>query len=110
MISETEIREIISLYEKHGWILSRVLLSEALKVSLLDGLTAGLFDDIPVTDAKLDALWFKRPRNDDHTAREIRLLSKRQFALCESYPDSSAKKDIEAGMRKMENRLLKMAS
>lgn len=107
MISQTSIREVISQYEKHGWILSRVLLSKGLKESIED---LSMFGEIDLVDSKLDALWFRRNRNDGHTAWEIRRLSEPPFALCETFPDTLSDQKIELSIRKMEQSLLKKAS
>lgn len=107
MISQASIREVISQYAKHGWILSRVLLSSGLKKSISD---LSLFGEIDVRDAELDALWFRRPREDGHTAWEIRHLSQPPFALCETFPDTLSEKEIENSIKKMEQSLIKKAS
>ncbi|MDH3492696.1 MAG: hypothetical protein OEM82_04035 [Acidobacteriota bacterium] len=107
MIPEASIREVIAQYEKHGWILSRVLLSKALEESITD---LSIFGGIEVTDSGLDALWFRRPRNDGYTAWEIRRLSDPPFALCETFPDSISSEEIVFSMEKMEQGLLKKAS
>ncbi len=78
MIDAAVIREIISVYAKHGWTLRRVLLSTALKDSLGNDAP---FADVALQNSDIDAAWFSRVTNEGGTACEIRHLSSAPFAL-----------------------------
>lgn len=80
MIDASVIREIISVYAKHGWTLRRVLLSTALETALANGLPA-LFAGAAIQRSEMDAIWVSRERKPDGTAWEIRHLSSAPFAL-----------------------------
>ena len=80
MIDAAGIREIISVYAKHGWTLRRVLLSDELAKSIGDELDT-LFVDSSLKTSDTDAAWFSRETQNDGTAWEIRHLSSNPFAL-----------------------------
>lgn len=82
MIAESSVREILALYEKHGWILRRVLFSEELKAALADR-CEGLFGRVGISPSGIDALWFSRASRPESEAWEIRHLSETPFALVE---------------------------
>jgi hypothetical protein len=81
MIKAQTIAEILSLYKKHGWILRRVLLSDALKNNLKHS-SETVFGDVEINSSKIDGLWFSRisPHGE---AWELRRLSDAPFALVE---------------------------
>ena len=56
MIDADTIGEILATYQKHGWILRRVLLSAAVKEKI--GHKNNLFGKIQVADSDMDAAWF----------------------------------------------------
>jgi len=82
MISESAIRGILALYDKHGWTLRRVLFSEDLKTDLSSRLE-NLFGRVEIIQSELDALWFSRSSRPESEAWEIRHLSETPFALVE---------------------------
>jgi len=84
MIKAEQIAEILALYKKHGWILRRVLLSEALKTSLAGSLEQ-LFGAAEIRAAEIDAAWFSRQSKPDEEAWELRRLSETPFALMEIF-------------------------
>ena len=57
MIDEKQIAEIISLYKKHGWNLSRVLVSAELNKSLSNSIE-NLFGAAQIVSSETDAAWF----------------------------------------------------
>ncbi len=83
MITAFEISEILSLYKKHGWNVSRVLLSSELKTSINSDEFVSLFDDVEIFDAEIDAVWFSRRSNNDKIAWELRHLNSNPFAVIE---------------------------
>ena len=84
MIDPGTLAEIVATYQKHGWILRRVLLSGPAKQAL--GPTIG---DLPVVDSTIDAAWFSRPPQSGGVAWEIRYLGDEPFALLENIDESS---------------------
>jgi hypothetical protein len=84
MADPNPIAGIIATYEKHGWILRRVLLSDAAKQSL-----GPYADTLPVTASDIDAAWFSRPPKSGGTAWEIRYLGGVPFALVENLDENS---------------------
>lgn len=104
MIAPAACREIVQTYEKHGWILRRVLLSDASRASL-GPRTGEVFGRAPVTAGEVDAAWFSRPPGDGDIAWEIRHLSETPFALLEFVDENSG--DFEERLSEIESRLAK---
>lgn len=102
MTGPDEIGEIVATYQKHGWLLRRVLLSAALKTSL--GSQADtLFGDVPLINASQDAAWFSRPPGPGGVAWEIRYLGGVPFALLENIDE--ADEGFEGALKAVESRL-----
>jgi hypothetical protein len=80
MISAGQIAEILSLYERHGWILRRVLLSSKLKNHLADSLEK-LFGEAQIVSSDIDAMWFSRLKRNHQESWELRRLSEIPYAL-----------------------------
>ena len=80
MIDAAVIREIISVYSKHGWTLRRVLHSASLE-KVLEKESPVLFAGATIKTSDIDAAWFSRDTNAGGTAWEIRHLSSAPFAL-----------------------------
>lgn len=99
MIDADEIKGIIATYERHGWILRRVLLSERLK----DRLGAAQFGGVPVVDSKIDAAWFSRPPKPGGVAWEIRYFGGTPFALLEHIDEDDP--EFETALHSVESRL-----
>ena len=102
MIDAAVIRDILSVYAKHGWTLRRVLLSDKSSKSI--GVeTKILFADKSVQISDIDAVWFSRKTKNGGTAWEIRHLSSAPFALVVFINEESVKlNDVLSGA---ENRL-----
>ena len=103
-------RQIVKQYEKHGWILRRVLLCAAEDFSR----AADSFGGASIVRAGVDALWFSRAADDGNEAWELRRLSGAPFALLNVFSptDDDAARErmrcetetkMENGKRKMEN-------
>lgn len=105
MINSEQIKEIISLYAKHGWILRRVLLSDNLR----EKISADLFRNASVCSAPIDALWFSRTVKNGESW-EIRHLSQTPFALIEFFSAETSAETREKIMSEMETRLLNRTS
>jgi hypothetical protein len=108
MMNAGQIKEILSLYTKHGWILRRVLLSDMLRIHLNDVLQ-DLFGGAEIVLSKLDALWFSRVSKSGE-AWEIRHLSNAPFALVEVFPVETDEKEREERLNELQTRLLNRTS
>lgn len=91
MIDPVTVGEIVSLYEKHGWILRRALLSKegepaSLKIS----------GEIEIEPSDFDALWFSRRSNPASEAWELRRLSGAPFALVAVVSTDASREELEA--------------
>ena len=107
MTDANTIGEIIATYQKHGWILRRVLLSAALKEKIgVSGNT--IFGEIQATDCDFDAAWFSRPPKAGGMAWEIRYLGDPPFALLENLDEADA--EFENALRHVELRLSRAAA
>ena len=87
------------MYEKHGWVLRRVLLSPGSEKAL-----AKLFSGIPTNRSNIDAAWFSRPPNSGPVSWEIRYLGDLPFALLESLDEDDA--DFELKLKAVEDQLI----
>ena len=103
MIAAATIEQILAQYKKHGWRLSRVLLSAGLRGSLAD--PASLFGDVPLAASDLDAAWFSRSSRPGSVAWEIRHLSDTPFAIVVAINDGTAGEAAEAVLSDAEERM-----
>lgn len=99
MIDEGLVGEIIGTYQKHGWILRRVLLSGG-----HDSQTGIMhFDGVPIVASNIDAAWFSRSPKSGGVAWELRYLGSIAFALLENLDE--AEPDFERALGAVERRL-----
>jgi hypothetical protein len=89
MIDVRMVEEIIATYEKYGWQLRRVLLSDELKKQLGDS-RSNLFENTSVINSLVDAAWFSRPPNEGGVAWELRYLGDIPFALLEKVDENDS--------------------
>jgi hypothetical protein len=104
MITARQIAEILSLYKKHGWILRRVLLSDALRESLA-GAAEEVFGAAEMRAAEIDAAWFSRKSKAGQEAWELRRLSESPFALFETFDEEDEEEVREETLSETEARL-----
>jgi hypothetical protein len=102
MIDAGAVRELIETYKKHGWILRRVLLSDALSLALETD-KRSLFGDVPILGSDLDAAWFSRPPKPGGVAWEIRYLGDIPYALLENVDEENP--EFESKLTEVEGRL-----
>jgi hypothetical protein len=105
MITISLISEILSLYKKHGWKVSRVLLSREIKDSLDSESFSNLFGGIEIIEHELNAVWFSRPSKHGKIAWELRHLSEQPFAIFELFDENEDKELIKETLHNSENRL-----
>lgn len=86
MTNAGQIQEILAQYQRHGWILRRVLLCAATRETLINA-PENLFGETTITDAAIDAAWFSRASGVGREAWELRRLSNPPFALIEVFED-----------------------
>lgn len=106
MISVEQIREILAQYEKHGWTLRRVLLSDELRVRVyneLVSMTGGGAVEF-VSSGDVEAAWFSRTSKNGE-AWELRHLSTTPFALFEVFDEDDEEETREEARKEMETRL-----
>ena len=100
MIEPVSARQIIELYNKHGWVLRRVLFS-----SPLSPVVAELVGKTPTFRSAIDALWFSRRSQPGCEAWELRRLSGSPFALVEVIEDGTIVEDVENILQSVEQRM-----
>ena len=92
-------KQIIALYERHGWTLKRALLSKEARAAIDES----IFNNAAIVDSDFDALWFARPSLADREAWELRLLAEQQYALFEAFEADEPEEDREEARLEMEN-------
>jgi len=105
MTDEKQIAEILSLYKKHGWNLSRVLLSAELEKKLSER-SENIFGAAEIVPSQIDAAWFTRPSKYDREAYELRHLSATPFALFEVFEPETEESLKKEKLREMEEQLI----
>lgn len=106
MIDAEQIQEILMQYKKHGWNLSRVLLSVPTKKNLSASLKR-LFGDTEIISSEIDAVWFFRRSAKGGEAWELRRLSETPFALFEMFDDEDDEEIREETRQEMQTRMEK---
>ena len=110
MINAEQIREILSLYKKHGWNLRRVLLSDALRVSINEHIQ-DLFGGAEIVSSPfLNAAWFSRASRKSLETWELRHLSETPFALLEVFAPDTNENEREKVRKETETRMLDLTS
>ena len=97
MISKSEFDALVATYEKHGWVLRRVLAKDNAAPAL------ALPADVKFEQGMIDAAWFSRPRKIGPNAWEIRYLGGTQFALVVHLDENAS--DFEDELHQTEERL-----
>jgi len=112
VISERQIKEILLQYERHGWNLRRVLLSEESLETLTEATRKTLFGETEIVSVEFNAVWFSRrtPGNSGSEAWELRNLSGSPFALVEVFEAEDDEEVREEARKEMETRLFMQAS
>lgn len=97
------VNEIVGVYRKHGWQLRRVLLTATTHAELQS--TLELFNEAPVEESTVDALWFSRPSHQEREAWELRLLSENPYALFETFEKDETEEQREEMRNEMVARI-----
>ncbi len=106
MIDAEQIQEILKQYKKHGWNLSRVLLSAPTR-KMLSASLEKLFGDAEIVSSEIDAAWFFRASVKGGEAWELRRLTETPFALFEMFDDEDDEEIREEIRQEMQTRMEK---
>jgi len=93
--------EIVATYQKHGWTLRRVLLTEETRKTLAQDAQPSLAG-AEVETAAIDGLWFSRPSHNKREAWELRLIAESSYALFETFESDETEEQREERRREME--------
>lgn len=108
MIDAGQVREIIKQYEKHGWTLRRVLLSDAKRRESLAASLENLFGGaaaVSFVSSEINALWFSRVSATGGEAWELRRLSGAPFALVKVFDANTNETEREQIRRETEKEM-----
>lgn len=121
-------QDILAMYRRHGWRLTRVLARsetlEELRRSTGGGGSqvesndevreesgaAATFEGVAVVEAEVDAMWFAREAQGGREAWELRLVGEPPYALFELFEPDEGEEDREEVRREMESRLREYAA
>lgn len=104
MIDASQIRDILALYNKYGWTLERVLLTQTLR----DEVAAQLEKDFgaaEIVSSEIDAAWFSRMAKHGGETWELRHLSVNPYALLEVFDAEDIEDVREESLMEIEERL-----
>jgi hypothetical protein len=99
MIGQREFNDIVTTYEKHGWVLRRVLLSHETRRRLTE-----IPANAATIESDIDAAWFSRPPMAGEISWEIRSLGPTPFALVEFVDEDSP--DFEDVLEAVKQRMI----
>ena len=101
--------ETLNNYSRHGWQLRRVLLRPDSRTEIKDS-AARVFENAPLAESTVDALWFSRASHAGREAWELRLLAESPYALFETFEADEAEEEREEVRQEMEARLREYAA
>lgn len=105
MVAKIELfKEIVAIYERHGWSLQRALLRPQTSQAIESSVRA-IFPGVDLHESDFDALWFARPSHAKREAWELRLLAQQPYALFEAFEADEPLADREEAKHEMENRM-----
>lgn len=104
MINASQIREILAQYEKHGWKLERVLLTQNLRESVFTEIKDE-FQTAEIISSKIDAAWFSRLAKNGGETWELRHLSPNPYALLEVFDEEDDENVREETLLEIEEKL-----
>ncbi|HEX7294543.1 MAG TPA: hypothetical protein VF251_02245 [Pyrinomonadaceae bacterium] len=97
-------KELVTIYQRHGWQLRTVLFRPETIAEMKCGEDDPL-QSVTIKDSPVDALWFSRPSHQQREAWELRLLSETQYALFETFEADETEEQREEMRQEMEARL-----
>jgi len=99
MIKLADINPVIEMYEKHGWSLRRVLLTE------LGEISSNAFANAVVERSAINALWFSRVSKPESETWELRRLTGSPFALIAVFDKNETADERNATLSEIEVRM-----
>ena len=96
--------EVIAAYRRHGWQVRRALMTAVTLAETSEDRQA-LFENLPVDETLIDALWFSRPSQRNREAWELRLIAETPYALFEAFEPDETEVQREEVRREMEARM-----
>ena len=103
MDKHDQFAEVIGAYRRHGWELRRALVTVETLVEASG--YAALFENLPVSESPIDALWFSRPSTKHREAWELRLVAETPYALFEAFESDETEEQREEVRCEMEARM-----
>ena len=103
MMTGELIKEIVSVYQKHGWQLRRALLRSESRASLENEMS--FLNGVEMEEATIDALWFSRASHERREAWELRLVAENPYALFETFEADESDEERDDVRREMEARM-----
>jgi len=103
------IKEILAVYQKHGWKLQRVLMRRETRAEVV-GEEHTTLEGARIDEAPIDALWFSRPSHKGREAWELRLLRETPYALFETFEADDDEELRDEARKDMEERLREYVS
>lgn len=104
MINASQIHEILAQYEKYGWKLERVLLTENLRESVFTEMKTA-FQTAEIVSSEIDAAWFSRIAKNGGETWELRHLSPNPYALLEVFDEEDDDNVREETLMEIEEKL-----
>lgn len=101
MVTGDLAKQIIAMYERHGWTLRRALLTSETRAAIADS----IINHAAIADSDFDALWFARPSHAEREAWELRLLAEQHYALFEAFEADESEEDRDEARLEMENKM-----
>ncbi|MGB7069692.1 MAG: hypothetical protein WBD22_09380 [Pyrinomonadaceae bacterium] len=103
MITEKEIRDVISQYETHGWKLRRLLVTGESRTDLDANFAERAETIVP---SEIDAAWFSRSNLSGGETWELRHLGGSPFALLEVLDDGIGPDERERSLHETEIKMM----
>ncbi len=101
------LKETLDLYNKHGWTLRRVLISDGTRSNLRNS-EGEIFGNVLPEPADIDAAWFSRPSHAGGEAWELRSLAETPFAVVEVIPIDAPDDERKEVLERLELRIKEM--
>lgn len=105
MIQAELVREIVLMYQKHGWQLRQLLVRPQQRNEIV-GQGSELWEGVLIKDSEIEALWFSRPSQNGREAWELRLLAETAYALFETFEPDEEEELREEARTEMERRMI----
>lgn len=95
------IKEILALYQKHGWQLQSILLRPETRAAVNESVLGPAL----IRESEVDAIWFSRPSHAGSDAWELRLIAEQPYALFETFEADETEEQRDEMRQEMTARL-----